>query len=214
MTLRYTLLCDGRSDQALIPIISWTLREHIEGVRLDPSVAELGRMRKPPARGDLAGRMEATFDLYPCDVLFVHRDAERPDGLETRRQEISQAKGEVRFEVPVVSVVPVRMTEAWLLFDEYALRAASGNPKGTVSLKLPPVDKQERVHAKEELADRLRRASARTGRRAKRFSVAEATQLLANRIDDFAPLRKLPSFQIFEAEVTELAAKFQEDQQE
>jgi hypothetical protein len=36
-----------------------------------------------------------------------------------------------------IPVVPVRMTEAWLLADEFAIRSAPGNPNGTQSLDLP-----------------------------------------------------------------------------
>ena len=36
-----------------------------------------------------------------------------------------------------VLVIPVRMTEAWLLIDELALRRAAGNPNGRNPLDLP-----------------------------------------------------------------------------
>ena len=90
------------------------------------------------------------------------------------------------------------------MFDEPALRAASGNPAGTVPLRLPTAVQQERIHAKDELADRLRIASALSGRRAKQFSTSDATQRLADLIDDFSPLRSLRSFRAFDTDVAAL----------
>lgn len=201
MTLRCTLLADGSSDRALVPIISWTLRQHLPDVVLSTEVADLGRSRRPPDRGDVVGRIERAFDLSPCDVLFVHRDAERPDALSERVEEIRDAAHLSPVTVPIIPVVPVRMTESWLLFDVEAIRAAAGNPRGTATVSLPAAPQQERVHAKEDLADHLRRASGLTGRRAKRFSTADSVQRLASLIEDFSPLRRLDSFRAFEEQV-------------
>lgn len=206
MTLRYALLADGPSDRALLSVLRWTLRTHLDMVELVPEVVDLGRIRRPPDRSDLSGRIEKAFDLSPCDVLFVHRDAEQAGALDIRRQEIVRAAAQSSVRVPVVPVVPMRMTEAWLLSDEPALRAAAGNPAGTVPLRFPAPVQLERIHAKDELSDLLRAAAALSGRKAKQFSAAEATQRLADLIDDFSPLRHLPSFQAFEADVAALAA--------
>jgi predicted ATPase len=64
--------------------------------------------------------------------LFVHRDAER-ELLEKRVAEIHSVVSEAaqtKLVPPVVCVIPVRMQEAWFLFDESALRRAAGNPNG------------------------------------------------------------------------------------
>lgn len=49
----------------------------------------------------------------------------------------------VQISVPHVCVIPVRMTEAWLLFDEAAIRQAAGNRLGRAPLALPPLDEVE-----------------------------------------------------------------------
>ena len=54
--------------------------------------------------------------MYPCDLLFVHRDAER-ESIEQREKEIRESleKSAMERTPPVVRVIPVRMQEAWLL---------------------------------------------------------------------------------------------------
>lgn len=146
--MQCTLLPDGTSDRALVPIIRWTLRQHLAVPEISVRVADLSRARRPPGLADLAARIEIAIDLNPCDVLFVHRDAEQAGGLETRRAEIEQAAETIQVGIPIIPVVPVRMTEAWLLFDEPAVRAAAGNPAGVVPLDLPAVGFRERAHAK------------------------------------------------------------------
>ncbi len=79
-----------------------------------------------------------------CGVVslrpFVHRDAEK-EPHQVRVAQILEAVDEASISSvvpPAVCVVPVRMLEAWLLFDEPALRRAAGNPHGQQPLKLPP----------------------------------------------------------------------------
>src|SRR5215470_17914474 len=135
--LRYTLLTDGSSDQALMPILTWLLRaQGIHGA-IQSAWADLRRLPRPPRT--LSERIRLSLDLYPCDLLFVHRDAEG-DFQHVRIEEIHQelAAAAQRVQVPpTVCVVPVRMQEAWLLFDEQAIRWAAGNPYGRTSLVLP-----------------------------------------------------------------------------
>ena len=70
--------------------------------------------------------------LYPCDLLFVHRDAEK-ESYDFRRQQV-EAAVDGGHHVPVI---PVRMSEAWLLHEEAAIRRGSGNPVGRTALELP-----------------------------------------------------------------------------
>ena len=134
--LRYTLLADGSSDQALLPILAWLLRaQRVQGA-IQPQWADLRRMPRPPRA--LSDKLRLSVALYPCDLLFVHRDAETQT-REVRLAEIQRAWDMVRRDLsplPVICVVPVRMTEAWLLFDESALRQAAGNPQGRRPLSL------------------------------------------------------------------------------
>lgn len=60
-----------------------------------------------------------------------------------RFREIEEAT--VSVDVAIVAAVPVRMIEAWLLFDESAIRLAAGNPNGTTPLGLPGMPRAESV---------------------------------------------------------------------
>jgi hypothetical protein len=147
--------------------------------------------------------MASAIDLYPCEILFVHRDAER-DSHAARVTEIRAALTEWGGDATVsaVCVVPVRMTEAWFLFDEPALRKAAGNPNGQDSLALPPVSTLERIpDPKEALYGLLQQASGLSGRRLKRFRATESANRLSELIDDFTPLVDLPAFRAMQDEI-------------
>lgn len=200
--LRYTLLSDGSSDRALIPLLTWLLQEH--GVRwaIQSEWADLWRLPVKP-RG-LIDRIVSSVELYPCDLLFVHRDAER-DPHSVRITEIQNAISDAsRINVipPVVCVVPVRMQEAWLLFDEMAIRRAAGNPNGHQSLRLPELSTVESIpDPKNELYKLLRKASGLKGRRLDHLVASRRAIQVSSFIRDFAPLRALPAFNALEDEL-------------
>ncbi len=203
--LRYTLLSDGSSDKALLPMLIWLLREHHVDCAIQSNWADLRRLPKPPKT--LSARIISSLDLYPCDLLFVHRDAERePCGF--RVAEIREAVEKALKSVPVppyVCVVPVRMQEAWLLFDSAALRKAAGNPHCRQLLPLPDLARVEQLpDPKNELYKLLRSASGLTGRRLKGFPVRERAQRVAELIDDFTPLRALSAFNELESELEQV----------
>lgn len=131
----FTLLADGSSDRVLVSILGWMLAQkhpdHLwTGIR-----AELDRLPRPPK--DLAGRIQATIEYFPGDVIFVHRDGER-ESPDVRLLEIAESIAMTELAGGKwVPVIPVRMTEAWLLISEKAIREASGNPYGRVNLRLP-----------------------------------------------------------------------------
>jgi len=196
--LRLTLLADGSSDRVLLAPIQWLVRRSTARP-LGLQFADLRRLPRPPT--SLPHRIFTAVDLFPCDVLLVHRDAER-EPLAARRREILAAVSEAGASIPAICVVPVRMTEAWLLFDESAIRHAAGNPHGQMALNLPPVDQLESVpQAKAELHALLRTASGLHGQRVRRFSERTAVQRVVNYIDDFAPLRGLPAFAALERDL-------------
>ncbi len=196
--LRFTLLGDGSSDEALKRHVEWLVRENVApDVAIDSQWADL-RAAKPKPEG-LGARIERAIDLYPCDVLFVHRDAEREEP-ERRIQEIAQACIGIKVRATPVPVIPVRMSESWLLCDETAIRKAAGNPNGEQPLNLPRLREIEGLpDPKNTLHTVLRCASGLTGRRLKAFS--PRARLVANYITDFSLLRRLPAFQRLETDL-------------
>jgi hypothetical protein len=197
--MRSTLVTDGSSDRVLLPILGWLLRQR-SAVPVELQWADL-------PRASLRERVQAAVTLYPCELLFVHRDAER-EPRARRVDEIRVALRGLAEAPPAVCVVPVRMQEAWLLFDEGALRNAAGCPNGKIALDLPPLKSIEQLpDPKDRLYELLRQASGLQGRRAKQFRPQVHAHRLSDLIEDFSPLRRLPAFQALEAELDEVLAQ-------
>lgn len=99
-----------------------------------------------------------------------------------------------------VAIVPVRMTEAWFLHDESAIRRASGNPNGTVALSLPNPKRVESVtDPKSTLEAALLTASELTGRRRekRKTEFPQMRARTAQLVEDFGPLKAASSFASF-----------------
>jgi len=204
--LSYTLLSDGSSDKALMPILTWLLKENQVNCAIQAEWAELRHLPEVPK--PLAQKIIKSLELYPCDLLFIHRDAEK-EPRENRVIEIHNALKEVQKSVIVpqvyICVIQVRMLEAWLLFNEAAIRKAAGNPRGKEQLQIPDIRRlQQLPDPKNDLHQLLSIASGLTGRRQKQFNVHEKIHRLADLIDDFSPLRNLSAFQELETEIQQV----------
>ena len=89
-------------------------------------------------------------------------------------------------------IIPITMSEAWLLSNESAIRLAGGNPYSRCQLNLPKLSETERIaDPKHTLFEQLRVASELTGRRLRKFDRNRARAQVAEYIDDFSPLRAL-----------------------
>jgi hypothetical protein len=199
-TLRTTLLSDGSSDRALVPILDWMLQRIATTLVLSGTQwADLRHRRKHGQ--NLEERVRFAVEDYPCDILFVHRDAEAQSS-DDRRREILNAVRHLQSNPLAVCVIPVRMTEAWLLLDEKAIRKAAGNPKGRKPLNLPVLASIERVaNPKDELYQSLRIASEYSGRKLRSLQV----ELIRHRVAelmDYELLRSLSAFQCLENDLT------------
>lgn len=184
--LTYCLVADGGTDRGLLePIIDWSIR------RLDPDVQIDGR-----SFAKRRGSLVTFFDKYDPDgmITFVHRDGEGVP-LTERLEEFA-----VLNLSPMVPVVPVRMSEAWILFDKDAILEAVGQTIHPVAV--PSVSRLEGISDPKACLDDLLRSAAGspTGRRLKRFN-RELVNLrieVARRIRDVAPLDRLPAFRAFQ----------------
>jgi hypothetical protein len=200
-----TLLTDGSSDQVLLPILRWLIAS-LTSESVEIVWADLRCLPDPPSA--LKERVSLAVEYYPCDLLFIHRDAEL-EAPEKRVEEIPSANS---LGHKHVCVVPVRMQEAWLLLDECALRRAAGRPSGREPLNLPTPTKVERVaNPKAILHSALMRASGLKGRRAKQFNVYAAAHRLADLVVSWDLLRQLSAFKRLEHDtrvaLRELGAK-------
>ena len=158
--MRFLLACEGSSDAGLVPHIERLIAE-VGGIEVEGDSWFYGRRLPNKIRNGL----EAAGGMV--DLLFVHRDANSA-GAQARFDEIASAVRAVADAPRWVGVVPVRMTEAWLILDEAAIRAAVGRPKGRTPLHLPTTREAERrANPKEILASALLAASEASGRRRK-----------------------------------------------
>lgn len=127
----------------------------------------------------------------------------RPRGRPATR--LKEFDGVIRTDV--VPVVPVRMTEAWLLVDGPAIARAADRPDAAV--QLPNVHRLEALsNPKKHLEDLLLLATGNpTGRRRKQFSrsMVERRVSVAALTSDYSALEALPAFQRFQAD---LAARY------
>lgn len=204
MAIRFTLLGDGGSDKVLIRPIQWVLRDEYPTRAFQGEWADLSRLPHPPKK--LHERIQSALKLYPCDILFIHRDAENQP-FEQRRAEIVAAWDEVATpaQQAKICVVPVRMTEAWFLFDEPALREAAGNPNGREVLELPDIVSVEKIQdPKACLQELLRQASGLHGRRLHKFQTSDCIHRLARKIRDYSSLKRLSAFQDVVAQIRQV----------
>lgn len=194
--LSATLVTDGSSDQLLKSLIELLFDEHTDWAYQVQCAQGL-----PPASEGLRARMAAALALYPCDFLFVHRDAEALAALD-RQQEIKASWPDAPQTTTLICVVPVRMTEAWLLASEAPIRAAVGNPNGTASLGLPAAKNIEALpDPKAVLFDALRVATEWNTSRKRKFNPHDYRHRVSELTDDLAPLRQLSSFRHLETQI-------------
>ena len=193
-----TRVADGSSDRVLIPILQRLLDTHC------PRPTRLNfALGLAPSSRTLADRITSTLNLYPCDYLFVHRDAER-ESADDRRGEIESAWALQSRSGALMTVVPVRMTEAWLLLDEVAIRAAAGNPNGRISAGQPAASRiKQLTNPKQILFEVLCRVSALPTSRLRRFDAGARRHGVAELMEGLALLRQLPSFSRLEAQVAQ-----------
>ena len=177
---------------------------------IETTYADLTILKRPPRK--LSEKIDATLKVYPCNILFIHRDAEK-ESYSFREEEICKAWETInnqKLETLKVSVIPVRMSEAWLLFNGDAIRSASGNPNSKVRLDLPRINSLENEpNPKKLLHSLLKEASGLTGRSLTKLNVHKLVHLVADYTEDFSPLRQLPAFQRLEEDIKTTLANYQ-----
>lgn len=200
----FVFVGEGSTDDALVPHLEKLCilcgAEEANGIAIDWM-----RISERPSK-KVKPKVRAALELEPgANLIFIHRDADGPDP-EVRYQEIGKALDELKTEVPGVAVVPVQETEAWLLLDEAEIRRVAENPKGRVSLDLPPPAKVEEVASpKERLEEVLLKASELTGKRRKKFgkTFPRRRRLLLERLEPEGAVARVKAWQRLRADLEE-----------
>jgi hypothetical protein len=137
------LLAEGRTDELFLgAVIFRQLRMLTEGRSrhiVDVEKTEIGECRTTKDHDRL---VQAALDLADdCHVIFIHNDHDKRD----KAAACAKLLAERGLAKPVVTLVPVRETEAWLLADRAAwatLRGSDldhlpGHPRGVQKLADP-----------------------------------------------------------------------------
>ena len=208
--LSYTLVSDGTSDRALIPIINWIIRCNGYDGPLEGTCVDYRLFRTFGTSNYLADRILYALQYFPCELLFIHRDTELKTPAE-RIREITEALEivfHINTSIPSVPVIPVRMTEAWLLIREDAIRYAAGNLNSYTPITLPELDTLEHIaQPKTMLHELIVQASGLNARRRRAFVPERFVHRVTEFIDDFTPLRSLPAFRAFETDLVDTLQK-------
>lgn len=194
--LRYLLITDGSSDKCLLHIIDWLLRDLVPSEELQSQWAD--PTEYAPSSLLLAEKIRSALRFYDCDLIFIHRDAER-EPVERRITEANESIRVSGTDKPASIIVPVRMMEAWLLTDETAIRKAAGNPNGRDVLLMPAINSIEALpEPKERLCRLLTSACGLPQQRRRRFEPHHRVHRVAELTQNFDQLRLLDAFQRFE----------------
>lgn len=194
MVQEFLLISDGSSDAALIPIIKSALKEKFPNIDFKGERAEFYRVPNPPKT--LREKIVLGIDLYQPDMIFIHRDCEK-FGLQTRHEEVDTVIKELDLN-KLLKVIPLRMTEAWLLINEAAIRQAANNPHGRVRLNIPRLNRLESLpNPKDVLESLLKTASELKGRRLDNLNTRQAILRVADHITNWSSLNSLEAYQLF-----------------
>ena len=207
--VRFVLLCEGSSDQALASHLR-KLLSHCGAAEAVGTSVPFGRVRPPEPpekrpRSLLARRIDTVLSADSAiDLIFIHRDADAA-GHEARAREVEEIMRGVQCGSDWLPVIPVRTTEAWLLLDEPAIRRVAGNPQGSQPLQLPRPSQVETVaDPKETLRNALAAASGKRGRRLQtaRKNFNQYRRILLEQLPVGGALEQVPAWRRLERRVS------------
>lgn len=206
--LGLALVAEGPTDERFLgPLLRRVVVEAcLELCRSEVEVGDVAPVWRPgPGRPPLADFIVETAQRCreTAHILFVHTDG-GGDPDRARRKRFQPAVERVSAEpgLPrMVAVIPVRETEAWLLADGDAIRAAFGTTLDDARLRLPARSVEvERVPDPKALLDQVI-AAAHGGRlRRTHPSASPYFDVLGERVR-LDSLRQLPAYRRFESDL-------------
>ena len=200
------LYAEGRTDERFLPIVIQRTAERLilqKSSRnvdvLEPSVLDGEIDEKYDKRTERV--LEAARRAKGYHALIVHADADAPtpkQALQNRILPGMQAARNRNDTCPLlVPLVPVRMTEAWMLSDPDALKRVVGTNLKPEELGLPASPHQvESVKDPKDLLEQVVQNAWRSRRRRRRLKIGELYEPLAYLIS-LDRLRSVPSYRQF-----------------
>lgn len=198
MTLRFLLVCEGSSDTGLL--------HHIQRLLVsfgyDDPQGNAWYYGNPLAERIRQG-VKVSGD---CDLILIHRDADSDEdtqsaGPNKRIEEIEEAVLGSGYAGPWAPVVPVLMTETWLLVDGSAIRQVAGRPSGSLILGLPSLSQVENQSDPKGCLERaLLAAGEPSGKRNRAKFIRDIPRMrrsLLEKLPVGGPLEQVPSWLLF-----------------
>ena len=214
-SLVLALYAEGRTDERFLPVVIQRTLEQILAQRSrqvvdvpDPIVVDGSIDREYSGRAERI--LEAARCAHGYHALIVHADADHPTPERAMEERIRPGFDLVRQSAEavcrqLVPIVPVQMTEAWMLIDSRALREVIGTALDAHSLGLP--QHARRVESdpdpKHTLNQVIQIALANRPRRHRRFDIGALYEPLARQIS-LAQLQAVPSYSRFVGDMTDL----------
>lgn len=206
---------EGPTDEQFLPlIIQRTVQQIlIERGRTTVDILEpillrhLIDRKKYPSQAERL--LQAGHRAAGYHALIIHADADHPTSERAMRERIQPGlrliqQTRERVCEYLIPLIPVQMTEAWLLADPEALRTVIGTQVATQKLGLP-----ERIHQvesdpdpKETLRQVVQNALADQPRRRRRLNLGSLYEPLARQIR-LERLWQVPAYQQFVHHLTE-----------
>ena len=179
------IITDGTSDRALIPLLQLLLNEHLKLPFEEPQFVH-------STSNILSEKIADAIQKFEVDILFIHRDAEN-ENWEKRKKEIVDAIP-AGLTISVIPVIPIKMTEAWLLTDPVAIRMAVGNQHSNQKITLPKITQIENCDAKQVLLTALTEAKELSTQRRRKFRPEQFRHRVAELTSNLQLIRQIPSF--------------------
>lgn len=213
--LAIALYAEGNVDTLFLPPILQRTSEMI--------IAKYGRrmidVSEPiiisKKRGSLEQAiLQASREARGYDALIIHNDADNRTFEQARRERFEPGLALVR-QAPeeevcsnLVPVIPIRMTEAWMLVDFDAMCEVLGTSLSSAELGIPAraVLFEDITDPKSTLSEVIRNINATRSRHRQMINLSAKYELLARRID-LQRMTYVPSYKKFVDELTEVLEK-------
>lgn len=197
--ITYLFLSEGTSDEVLVPLINRLVLANIDGP-VRPIVPNFSILRPQPKT--LSEKLHAVISLYSgIDIIIIHRDADNV-GYEARRAEIDHVISHTRILWPYVPLIPVRMTEAWLLTDFNAIHNAIGFGKSKNEIEFLSLRKVEGLaDPKAYLLNKIKEIANLPKRRERDLNVYMVRKKIGVHLTNLENLNRLSSFVSFKGDL-------------
>jgi len=216
-TIIFALYAEGRTDERFLPLIIQRTAIDIlirRGKKIvyvaDPAVLVLENP-EPSSRAERILRAAQQASGY--HALIVHADADHPTAYQAMKERIQPGFERVLTERDknevcrqLVPIIPIRMTEAWMLADIEALQEVIGTDLDAERLG---ISKKRNIESdtdpKQTIKEAVRNAEANSSPRRRRIKLASLYEPLAGRIR-LERLQSLSAYRQFADDLTKTLA--------